>query len=181
MVATTLSRRVSEILGITLFAGALVWLVSLTTYDAGDAVWFFNPDGVTPPVNLVGRVGAFVAELSYQLVGLTAFLIPVQLLVLAWHAFWCRPVGAAYTKLLGLGVLVGCSAGFLSLAFGHLAVSPRPIAKLTPRTASTTPCGVRNETWRSDTARSFESSRAEGGPAAAAGFRSATAISAPGR
>ena len=127
MVATTLSRRASEILGVTLFAGALVWLVSLSTYDAADAVWFFNPAGVTPPVNLVGRVGAFLAELSYQILGLTAFLIPVQLVVLGWHAFWCRPVGGAYAKLLGLGVVVGCSAGFLSLAFGHLVEAPRPI------------------------------------------------------
>ena len=127
MVATTLSRRVSETVGVALFAAALVWLVSLATYDAADAVWFFNPDGATPPVNLVGRVGAFVAELSYQLVGLTAFLIPVQLIVLGWHAFWCRALGAAYAKLLGLGLMVGCSAGFLSLAYGHLTESPRPI------------------------------------------------------
>jgi S-DNA-T family DNA segregation ATPase FtsK/SpoIIIE len=127
VIATTLSRRVSEIVGVTFFAGALVWLVSLATYDTGDAVWFFNPGGVAPPINLAGRVGAFLAEISYQLVGLTAFLIPVQLTVLGWHSFWCRPVGAAYTKLVGLGVLVGCSAGILSLAFGHLVESPRPI------------------------------------------------------
>ena len=127
MVATTLPRRMSETVGVALFAAALVWLVSLTTYDAADAVWFFNPDGAAPPVNMAGRVGAFLAEVSYQLVGLTAFLIPVQLLVLGWHAFWCRSVGTAYTKLLGLGVIVGCGAGFLSLAFGHIVESPRPI------------------------------------------------------
>ena len=127
MVATTLSRRVSEIVGVAFFAAALVWLVSLSTYDASDAVWFFNPDGAAPPLNLVGRVGSFLAEISYQLVGLTAFLIPFQLLVLGWHAFWCRSIGTAYTKLLGLGVIVGCSAGFLSLAFGHITESPRPI------------------------------------------------------
>ena len=127
MVATTLSRRASEILGVAFFAGALVWFVSLATYDAADAVWFFYPGGATPPMNLVGQVGAFLAELSYQSLGLTAFLIPVQLGVLGWHAFWCRPVGGAYAKLLGLGVIVGCIAGFLSLAVGHLVESPRPI------------------------------------------------------
>ena len=127
MAATTLSHRVSEIAGVAFFAAALVWLVSLTTYDAADAVWFFNPDGAAPPVNMVGRVGAFLAEISYQLVGLTAFLIPVQLMVLGWHAFWCRSVGAAYTKLLGLGAAVGCCAGFLSLSFGRIVESPRPI------------------------------------------------------
>ena len=127
MVATTLSRRVSEIVGVAFFAGALVWLVSLSTYDTADAVWFFNPDGAAPPLNMAGRVGAFLAEISYQLVGLTAFLIPAQLLVLGWHAFWCRSIGTAYTKLLGLGLIAGCSAGFLSLAFGHITESPRPI------------------------------------------------------
>ena len=127
MVATTLSRRASEILGVAFFAGALVWLVALATYSVADSVWFFYPDGVTPPVNLAGRVGAFLAELSYQLLGLTAFLIPVQLVVLGFHTFWCRPIGAAYAKLLGIGVIVGCSAGFFSLAFGNLVESPRPI------------------------------------------------------
>ena len=127
MVATTLSRRASEIFGVAFFASALVWFVSLATYNAADAVWFFYPGGATPPMNLVGQVGAFLAELSYQALGLTAFLIPVQLVVLGWHAFWCRPVGGAYAKLLGLGVIVGCCAGFLSLAVGHLVESPRPI------------------------------------------------------
>ena len=127
MVANILSRRVSETVGVALFATALVWLVSLATYNAADAVWFFNPDGATPPLNMIGRVGAFLAEISYQLAGLTAFLIPMQLIVLAWHAFWCRSLGAAYTKLLGLGVIVGCSAGVLSLALGNLVESPRPI------------------------------------------------------
>ena len=127
MVATTLSRRASEIVGVAFFAGALVWFVSLATYDAADAVWFFYPGGVTPPMNLVGQVGAFLAELSYQVLGLTAFMIPVQLVVLGWHAFWCRSVGGAYAKLLGLGVIVGCSAGLLSLAVGRLVESPRPI------------------------------------------------------
>ena len=31
---TTLSRRISEFLGVALFAAALIWLIALVTYDA---------------------------------------------------------------------------------------------------------------------------------------------------
>ena len=115
-----LSRRVSECAGVALFGAALFWLVALATYDAADAVWFFNTGGQIPPANLAGRVGAFLGELSHQLVGFAALLVPITLAVLGWHAFWCRPVDAAYTKLLGLGLLFGCVATFLSLSLGQL-------------------------------------------------------------
>ena len=113
-----LSRRASEFAGVALFGIALFWLTALATYDAADAVWFFNTGGQTPPANLAGRVGAFLAELSHQLVGFAALLIPISLGALAWHAFWCRPVDAAYTKLIGLGLLFACMAALLSLALG---------------------------------------------------------------
>ena len=116
----TISRRVSEFAGVGLFGAALVWLISLTTYDVADAVWFFNTGGQTPPNNLAGQVGAFVAEFSYQMFGLASFLLPVVFVILGWHYFWCRFVDAAYTKLIGLCLLFGCSATFLSLIFGSL-------------------------------------------------------------
>ena len=77
MSGTTISRRVSEFSGVALFALALVWLIALTTYDPADAVWFFNsPAARMPPHNFVGQAGALLAELSYQVVGFAAFLLP---------------------------------------------------------------------------------------------------------
>ena len=58
-------------------------------------------------------------------------------------------------------------------------VSPRPMAKLTPRTASTTPCGVWNETRRFETASSAPSLTVSA--AAATGVTSATATAGPDR
>ena len=118
MSASTLSGRVSELVGVVLFAASLFWVIALASYDAADPVWFFSAGGQEPPANFAGRVGAFLAELSYQLVGFPAFLLPVVLGTLGWHYFWCRLVEAAYTKLIGLVVTLGCAATFASLAFG---------------------------------------------------------------
>ena len=120
MSGSTLSRRVSEFFGVVLFATALFWLIALATYDPADPVWFFNTGGQDAPANFAGRVGAFLAELSYQVVGFTAYVLPVVLVTLGWHCFWCRAVGAVYTKVIGLVLTVGCTASFLSLAFGAL-------------------------------------------------------------
>ena len=63
-----------------------------------DPVWFFSAGGHATPANFAGRVGAFLAELSYQLVGYAAYLIPAFMVVAGWHYFWCRTLDAAGTK-----------------------------------------------------------------------------------
>ena len=123
MATSSFSRRVSEFVGIVFFAGALLWLIALLTYQADDAVWFFNTGGQVPPANFAGRVGAFLAELSYQTFGYAAYLGPGVVAVLGWHYFWCSPVDAPYTKAVGVVLLFGCLASFLSLAFGSLDVA----------------------------------------------------------
>ena len=118
MAESTLSRRISEFLGVALFALALIWLIALMTHEPTDPVWFFTTDGTQAPVNFVGRVGAFLSELSFQLFGYAAFLIPAVIAVVGWHYFWCQAPDAAYTKITGAVLLFGCSSAFLSLAFG---------------------------------------------------------------
>jgi DNA segregation ATPase FtsK/SpoIIIE, S-DNA-T family len=115
---STLSRRISEFLGVALFALALIWLIALVTYDPSDPVWFFTTDAGHPPANFVGRVGAFMAELSFQLCGYAAYLVPGVIAVGGWHYFWCQPLDAAYTKLTGVVLLFACTSAFLSLMFG---------------------------------------------------------------
>jgi S-DNA-T family DNA segregation ATPase FtsK/SpoIIIE len=120
---SAVSRRISEFVGVALFALSLIWLISLASYSASDPVWFFNTGGDAPPVNFAGRIGAFVGELSYQLLGYSAYLLPIVMVVIGWHYFWCRVLDAAYTKLVGALLLFGSISAFLSLAFGTLDVS----------------------------------------------------------
>ena len=125
MASGALSRRVSELIGVALFGAALIWLVSLASYNAADPAWFFNTGSEQAPANFAGRIGAFVGELSYQLLGYAAYLVPLVLIVVGWHHFWCRVMDAAYTKLLGAVLLFGCISSFLSLAFGTLSVGEK--------------------------------------------------------
>jgi S-DNA-T family DNA segregation ATPase FtsK/SpoIIIE len=120
---STISRRLSEVVGVALFALSLLWLIALVSYSPSDPVWFFNTGSALPPANFAGRVGAFLAELSFQLVGYAAYLAPVIVAVIGWHYFWCRILDAPYTKAFGAALLFGCSAAFLSLAFGRLDIA----------------------------------------------------------
>src|ERR671922_1075727 len=117
MAESTLSRRISEFAGVALFAIALIWLIALVTYEPTDPVWFFTTPAARPPVNFVGRVGAFLSELSFQLFGYASYLLPVVIAAAGWHYFWCQPPQAAYTKLFGAGIFFGCASAFLSLVF----------------------------------------------------------------
>src|SRR5438105_15643329 len=123
MAESTFSRRISEFLGVALFALALIWLISLVTYEPTDPVWFFTTDALHPPANFVGRVGAFLSELSFQLLGYAAYVIPGVIAWAGWYYFWCQPFEAIYTKLIGITLLFGCSSSFLSLVFGSADVA----------------------------------------------------------
>ena len=126
MAGSTLSRRVSEFFGVALFAAALIWLIALATYEPADPVWFFSASSGAAPVNFAGRVGAFLAELSFQLLGYASYLLPAAMVVIGWHYFWCRTLEAQYTKLVGTLLLFGCLSSLLSLAFGSVDVSGKP-------------------------------------------------------
>jgi S-DNA-T family DNA segregation ATPase FtsK/SpoIIIE len=125
LAASTLSRRVSEFFGVLLFAIALIWLIALTTYEPADPVWFFSTGAGGPPANFIGRVGAFLAELSLQLMGYASYLLPATIAVIGWHYFWCRAIEAVYTKVIGVVLLYGAVASFLSLAFGRIDLTGR--------------------------------------------------------
>jgi DNA segregation ATPase FtsK/SpoIIIE, S-DNA-T family len=121
-----LPRRISEFLGVALFALGLIWLISLVTHEPTDPVWFFTTEGARAPANFVGRVGAFMSELSFQLFGYGAYLIPAVIAVVGWHYFWCQTPDAAFTKVSGVVLLVASVSAFLSLAFGSAEVAGRP-------------------------------------------------------
>ena len=105
MKGSTVSRRVSEFVGVALFAAALIWVIALASYNPTDPAWFFSAGLTHAPENFAGRVGAFLAELSFQLAGYAAYAIPAFLVMVGWHYFWCREVDAAASKMTGAALL----------------------------------------------------------------------------
>jgi S-DNA-T family DNA segregation ATPase FtsK/SpoIIIE len=122
---STLSRRLSEVMGVALFAAALIWLIALASYDPNDPVWFFSTGTHQAPVNFVGRVGAFLAELSFQLFGYGSYLAPALIVIAGWHYFWCRDIDAVYTKIFGAVLTLACASAFMSLALGSVDLGER--------------------------------------------------------
>ena len=111
--ASTISRRMSEFVGVSLFAAALFWIVALASYEPSDPTWFFKVGAVGATANFAGRVGAFLAELTFQLLGYSGFIIPLVLIVAGWAYFWCRSVDAPWTKIVGVSLLFACVSAFL--------------------------------------------------------------------
>jgi S-DNA-T family DNA segregation ATPase FtsK/SpoIIIE len=108
-----------------LFGTAMLWVISLGSYEPADPVWFFSTGVEGLPQNFAGRVGAFLAELSFQTFGYAAYLIPIVLVVVGWHYFWCRTIDAPGTKSSGAALLFVCLSTFLSLVFGSIDASGR--------------------------------------------------------
>jgi S-DNA-T family DNA segregation ATPase FtsK/SpoIIIE len=125
MADTFVSRRLSEFTGVASFAAGLIWLIALASYTPADPAWFFNDVEAASVSNFAGPVGAFLAEVSFQVAGYSAFLLPIVLGVVGWNYFWCKKIQGSYTKLAGAALLVGCVAALLSIGFSAFDASDR--------------------------------------------------------
>src|SRR5512143_838141 len=117
--AATRPSRGAELVGLIAFALALMLMIALATFDPRDPAPFFKAGVDGPARNFIGPFGAFLAELLVaQLFGLASLLLPLVLGLVGWKLFWCRPIEAPYTKLVGNLLLLVSLAGLLSLAVG---------------------------------------------------------------
>src|SRR3954465_5604039 len=95
----------------------------LASYEPSDPAWFFTTGAHATAANFAGRVGAFLAELSFQLFGYASYLIPAAMGIVGWNYFWCRSLDAAGTKAIGAVMLFSCLSAFMGLIFGSVEVS----------------------------------------------------------
>lgn len=99
-----------------LFFGAALML-SLISYRPDDPS-FNTAAGDARPLNLLGYVGSYLSDMLFQLIGLTAFVLPGLIVLLAWRWLHSREIESPAIKVFGSGLFLACVCTALSLAPG---------------------------------------------------------------
>ena len=117
MNGTSVARysRLAEAVGLLCLLVGLALLLSLITYCPDDPSWN-TAAGAAHARNLIGKSGAYVADLSYQFLGLLAFAIPAIVMWIAWNWVRRRPIETPVAKGVGIALLV--LGGSAALALG---------------------------------------------------------------
>jgi DNA segregation ATPase FtsK/SpoIIIE, S-DNA-T family len=103
-----------EIWGAVICLAALLTTISLLTYNPGDRS-FNTPSGAIDTNNWGGFVGAYLADLLLQGLGLSSYLLPVFLCVVAFQLFGANYQGIPYRKIVGSILLLISMAVILCL------------------------------------------------------------------
>src|SRR4028118_570486 len=93
-----------EIVAIVLLALSVLLALCLFTYNPQDPSLHTASNQTTQ--NLIGTIGANVASLLFQFIGLTAYLLPAVGLVFAWRTFRGEFLSASAIRVLGFTLLL---------------------------------------------------------------------------
>ncbi len=129
ILSPTSRPRLNELAGLVMLAGALLFWLSLLSYQHQDGSWNTVTAQVRPH-NLIGPFGARLADLTLQGFGLAAFVFPVLLLLLAWKWLRSEAVDAAVAKSVGAALLVMSLSTVLSLPAGWKVYGGIPVGGL---------------------------------------------------
>lgn len=108
--------RGNEILAILFIALGLLLALCLVSaaFYPNDPSW--NSAGQSETQNWAGSIGANVAAMAFQFIGLAAFLLPLLLFAAAWRRFHAARIHSPWTRVIGLVVLVVAAAALLSIS-----------------------------------------------------------------
>jgi DNA segregation ATPase FtsK/SpoIIIE, S-DNA-T family len=95
-------RRASEAIGMALVGLAMFILLAVCSYHSQDPSW--NVATASAPLNLMGYLGSYVADILLQTVGVASLVFVLVLLAWGWRLFAARKVRYA---LLRLAALIG--------------------------------------------------------------------------
>lgn len=92
--------RLNEAVGLLLFLLGLAVALALASYSPDDPSWN-TATSLTRTHNLVGRFGALFADFQLQLLGLSAFLLPLLIAGLGWNWFRSKEITSPGVKIFG--------------------------------------------------------------------------------
>src|SRR5271165_2932694 len=113
----TANRRLNELIGFLVLVFALLLVLALVSYSPLDPSLntAAPPPAGHPAHNWIGVFGAVASDLTLQVLGVAAFLIPFYLVMYSVPWFRSRPINSPYAKTLGCLALLVFVAGFLGL------------------------------------------------------------------
>ncbi len=108
--------RGNEIFAILFIAIGLLLALCLISaaFYPNDPSW--NSAGQSETHNWAGSIGANVAAMAFQSIGLAAFLLPLLLFAAAWRRFHTASIHSPWIRVVGLVVLVVAAAALLSIS-----------------------------------------------------------------
>jgi DNA segregation ATPase FtsK/SpoIIIE, S-DNA-T family len=101
-VSPTRHRRLNEAVGFLLLLAGIGLALSLISYNPLDSSWN-TATGTVRVANLMGRAGAYFADLSLQVFGLSSYLLTAFFWLLGWQ--WVRSNEIHYPGLKAVGAL----------------------------------------------------------------------------
>ena len=110
-----------EIAGLIWMAAGIFLLLTLISFNNNDPSFNnnLNPASIH---NFCGKVGAYVADLFYQVLGLPALIIPFACLLFAWRLLKFRDLHPRAYKALAFIVMLISIAGLISLKVEKVAL-----------------------------------------------------------
>jgi S-DNA-T family DNA segregation ATPase FtsK/SpoIIIE len=102
-------RRAAELLGVLLVVSAIALAIALWGHDANDPSLNHATSG--PSTNPLGAVGANIADMVKQTIGLAAWMLPLVLPLWGLRLIFARPLNWPWLPVLALplALLAGCA------------------------------------------------------------------------
>ncbi len=113
----TENKRLNELVGFVCIAAAVLLALSLISYSPHDPAFNVSAAslGENPVRNWIGPAGSYTADLSFQIFGFAAFLLPLAIGLLGYRWFRSRVVDSQWAALVGYALLLLSLPSLLSM------------------------------------------------------------------
>jgi DNA segregation ATPase FtsK/SpoIIIE, S-DNA-T family len=113
----TENKRLNELIGFVCVAAAVLLALALISYSPHDPAFNVSTAsmGENPVRNWIGPAGSYTADLSFQIFGFAAFLLPVAIGMLGYRWFRSRAVDSQWATLVGYALLLLSLPSLLSM------------------------------------------------------------------
>jgi S-DNA-T family DNA segregation ATPase FtsK/SpoIIIE len=111
------NKRLNELIGFLCVIFAVLMALALISYSPHDVALNVSAPPADGPLarNWIGPVGAYGADVLFQVLGFAAFLLPLAIAVLGWRWFRSRAIDSQTATLVGYGLLLLSLPSLLSL------------------------------------------------------------------